>query len=389
MVKFDQVTKIYPDGTKAVDALDLEIEKGECVVFIGPSGCGKTTSLKMINRLEGISGGSISINGTDITEVNPVKLRRNIGYVIQETGLMPHLTVLENIAMVLHLQKWSRARIHRRVDELLEMAGLDPETFKYRLPADMSGGQRQRIGVLRALAAEPDVVLMDEPFGALDPISREHLQGELLELQEKLHKTIIFVTHDIDEALKLGDRIVLMRGGRVEQIGTPDELKNTPKTEFVRDFIGEDQLSKISPDASIGVLVEEAPLKVLPSRPASEVLELMEEVGRETAQVVDKRGVWKGMLILNETKQVARRGGVADEAVHTSRKLRVEDATIRDAAQMLADRELPIPIIDSQKKFLGLITANGIARLTIHRLTRSSQTVVSSNGEQTQGEVSA
>ena len=389
MVKFDQVTKIYPDGTKAVDALDLEIEKGECVVFIGPSGCGKTTSLKMINRLEEISGGTISINGTDITEVNPVKLRRNIGYVIQETGLMPHLTVLENIAMVLHLQKWSRSRIHKRVDELLEMAGLDPETFKYRLPADMSGGQRQRIGVLRALAAEPDVVLMDEPFGALDPISREHLQGELLELQEKLHKTIIFVTHDIDEALKLGDRIVLMRGGRVEQIGSPEELKSTPKNEFVRDFIGEDQLSKISPDASIGVLVEEAPLKVLPSRPAAEVLELMEEAGRETAQVVDKRGMWKGMLILNATKQVARRGGVADEAVHTSRKLRMEEATIRDAAQMLADRELPIPIIDSQGKFLGLITANGIARLTIHRLTRSSQLVSSAAATQTQGEVSA
>src|SRR6056297_2320444 len=369
MVTFEEVTKIYSDGTKAVDSLDLHVQKGECVVFIGPSGCGKTTSLKMINRLEEVSSGRILINGRDIRESNAVKLRRNIGYVIQETGLMPHLTVSENIAMVLHLHKWDKPRIYRRVNELLEMAGLDPDTFKHRLPADMSGGQRQRIGVLRALAVEPDVVLMDEPFGALDSISREHLQGELLELQEKLHKTIIFVTHDIDEALKLGDRIVLMRGGRVEQISTPDELKNSPKNEFVRDFIGEDQLSKISPDASIAVLVEQAPLTVLPSRPASDVLELMEEAGRETAQVVDKRGMWKGMLILNETKQVALRGGVADEEVHTSRKLRIEDATIRDAAQMLADRELPIPIIDSQKKFLGLITANGVARLTIHRLT--------------------
>ncbi len=371
MVRFEQVTKIYADGTKAVDALDLNVEKGECVVFIGPSGCGKTTSLKMINRLEGISSGTISINGTDITQVDPVKLRRNIGYVIQETGLMPHLTVSENIAMVLHLLKWDKARIHRRVNELLEMAGLDPDTFKYRLPADMSGGQRQRIGVLRALAAEPDVVLMDEPFGALDPISREHLQGELLDLQEKLHKTIIFVTHDIDEALKLGDRIVLMRGGRVEQIGTPEELKNVPKNEFVRNFIGDDQLSKISPDASIQQLVEEAPLKVDPRRPAAEVLDLMEEAGRETAQIVNGKGEWKGMVLLNETKKVARRGGSVDEIVHTDRKLRVEDATIRDAAQMLADRELPIPIVDSAKQFHGLITANGVARLTIHRLTRT------------------
>ena len=372
MVTFEEVTKIYSDGTKAVDSLDLHVQKGECVVFIGPSGCGKTTSLKMINRLEEVSSGRILINGKDIRESNAVKLRRNIGYVIQETGLMPHLTVSENIAMVLHLHKWDKPRIYRRVNELLEMAGLEPDTFKYRLPADMSGGQRQRIGVLRALAVEPDVVLMDEPFGALDPISREHLQGELLDLQEKLHKTIIFVTHDIDEALKLGDRIVLMRGGRVEQVGTPEELKNSPKTAFVRDFIGEDQLSKISPDASISPLIENAPLTVQPRMPASEVLELMEEAGYETAQVVTRRGVWNGMVILNEVKKIARRNGPVDEAIRLNRKLKIEDATIRDAAQMLADRELPIPIIDGSNKLLGLITAAGVARLTIHRLTRSA-----------------
>ena len=201
MVEYHNVSKVFEDGTKAVDELSLTVGKGETVVFIGPSGCGKTTTLKMTNRLEECSGGHISIGGEDITTVDPVQLRRGIGYVIQETGLLPHLTVVENIATVPQLLGWPKRRIEERVAELLELAGLPPREFRYRLPSQLSGGQKQRIGVLRALAAEPDVVLMDEPFGALDPITRDRLQGELVELQEKLHKTIIFVTHDMDEEI--------------------------------------------------------------------------------------------------------------------------------------------------------------------------------------------
>ena len=372
MVEYRKVSKTYADGTTAVDGLDLHIERGELVVLIGPSGCGKTTMLKMTNRLADPTDGTIIIDGEDIAGVDPVRLRRGIGYVIQETGLMPHLTVAENIATVPHLLRWERKRIRARVDELLEMAGLDPGIYRYRLPSQLSGGQRQRIGVLRGLAAEPDVVLMDEPFGALDPISREKLQAELLDLQTKLRKTILFVTHDIDEAFKLGDRVALMRRGRIEQLGTPADLQNEPVNEFVRNFIGEDRLANISPDVSVEFLIEEAPLKAAPDDPASGVLEAMEDVGRDTVQIVDRNGVWRGMGFLPDMKRASSDGGTARDAARLHRKLFIDDATVRDAAEMLADQELPIPVLDGKNRLLGLVTDSGIARMTIARLTRRS-----------------
>lgn len=365
------VKKIYEDGTEAVTNLDLEIEKGEFVVLIGPSGCGKTTTLKMVNRLEECSYGKIYLDGQDIMSVDPVTLRRGIGYVIQDTGLMPHMTVAENIGMVPNLLKWNKKRINKRIDELLEMAGLPPEEYKYRFPSQMSGGQRQRIGVLRGLAAEPEVVLMDEPFGALDPISRESLQNELLVLQKELKKTILFVTHDIDEALKLGDKIVLMRKGKIEQVGSPYELQNHPANKFVQNFIGEDRLSQISPDAPVDILVEDAPLMVLPDTNASTVLEQIEDVGRETAQVVDKNGKWIGMVFIPDIKKVAVRGGMVKEAALRHRKLSIEEGNLRKAAEMLSDQDHPIPIIDENQRFKGVITSNGLARLAISRLKRN------------------
>lgn len=370
MVKFENVSKVYPDGTAAVKGLDLEIKKGEFVVFIGPSGCGKTTTLKMINRLAECTSGKIYVNGSDIATVDAVQLRRNIGYVIQETGLMPHITVGENIAVVPQLLKWNKKKIQNRVDDLLIMAGLSPEKYKYRLPSQLSGGQKQRIGVLRGLAAEPDVVLMDEPFGALDPISRENLQNELMDLQKKLKKTIIFVTHDIDEALKLSDRIVLMRHGKVEQIGTPNELQNNPASEFVKNFIGQDRISQISPDDSVEVLVEESAINVLPNFLASAVLEQMEDIGKESAQVVNKNGKWMGMALMSNVKKVSSRGGSIKEALIIDRKLYIEDATLRDAAEMLSAQALPVPVIDNNNRFIGVVTGSGMARLTIDRLKR-------------------
>ncbi|NBF39623.1 MAG: betaine/proline/choline family ABC transporter ATP-binding protein [Spirochaetes bacterium] len=373
MVEYHNVSKVFEDGTKAVDELSLTVGKGETVVFIGPSGCGKTTTLKMTNRLEECSGGHISIDGEDITTVDPVQLRRGIGYVIQETGLLPHLTVVENIATVPQLLGWPKRRIEARVAELLELAGLPPREFRYRLPSQLSGGQKQRIGVLRALAAEPDVVLMDEPFGALDPITRDRLQGELVELQEKLHKTIIFVTHDMDEALKLADRIVLMRRGKVEQIGSPDELQESPANDFVRDFIGEDRLSQITPDMSVEFLVEDAPLVVRPTTAAQEVLDGMEDLGRESAQVCDSRGRWMGMVFLPQAKATAGRGGSARDAMRADRKLRMSEASIQDAAQMLADQSIPIPVLDDENILLGVVSDEGVARMTITRLTRQKR----------------
>ncbi|WP_066174831.1 ABC transporter ATP-binding protein [Bacillus marinisedimentorum] len=239
MISFSGVSKKYPDGTQAINSLDLTIERGEFFVFIGPSGCGKTTTMKMINRLIEPTTGIIAINGNDINSYNIHELRWNIGYVLQEIALFPHMTIAENIAVVPEMKKWSEEKIKNRVDELLEMVGLEPEIFRDRKPAELSGGQQQRIGVIRALAADPDIILMDEPFSALDPISREQLQKDISALQQEIKKTIVFVTHDIDEAMALGDRICLMREGEVVQIDSPQQLILNPASEFVSEFIGE------------------------------------------------------------------------------------------------------------------------------------------------------
>jgi osmoprotectant transport system ATP-binding protein len=238
MIQFDQVEKKYPDGTQAVQQLDLIIKKGEFFILIGPSGCGKTTTLKMINRLIPISDGTLRIDGKKISEFDIHELRWNIGYVLQQIALFPHMTIAENIAVVPEMRKWNRSKISRRVDELLEMVGLDPSVYRNRKPSELSGGQQQRIGVIRALAADPEVILMDEPFSALDPISREKLQDDLLELQRKIQKTIVFVTHDMKEAIKLGDRLCVMKDGKVVQIGTPEEIIEHPANDFVKSFIG-------------------------------------------------------------------------------------------------------------------------------------------------------
>lgn len=238
MIRFENVTKEYPDGTKAVDNLNFTINNGEFFVLIGPSGCGKTTTLKMINRLIELTKGTIYIQEKKVNEYDIHTLRWNIGYVLQQIALFPHMTIAENIATVPELKKWKKAEIHKRTDELMDMVGLDPVQYRNRKPNELSGGQQQRVGVIRALAADPDIILMDEPFSALDPLSREQLQSDLLSLKEKIQKTIIFVTHDMQEAIRLGDRICLMNNGKVVQIDTPEEMIKNPTNDFVRHFIG-------------------------------------------------------------------------------------------------------------------------------------------------------
>ncbi len=238
MIRFENVSKQYPDGTQAVDALNLNIEKGEFFVFIGPSGCGKTTTLKMINRLIDLTEGTLYISDKKISEYDIHELRWNIGYVLQQIALFPHMTIEENISIVPELRKWKKNDIRKRVDELLEMVGLDPDTYRNRKPSELSGGQQQRIGVVRALAADPEIILMDEPFSALDPISREKLQNDILDLQKRIKKTIIFVTHDMQEALKLGDRICVMREGQVVQVAAPQTIIQNPADDFIKEFIG-------------------------------------------------------------------------------------------------------------------------------------------------------
>jgi osmoprotectant transport system ATP-binding protein len=242
VITFDRVSKRY-GRVIAVGELSLEVASGEIVVLAGPSGCGKTTSLTMINRLVEPTSGAISIDGRDTTTMDVNALRRSIGYVIQQVGLFPHQTVAENIATVPRLAGWSRRRVAGRVEELLELVGLPPGDYAERLPAELSGGERQRVGVARALGADPDILLMDEPFGAIDPVTRVRLQNELLRLQKVLHKTIVFVTHDIDEAVRIGDRVALLsQGGVLEQYARPVELLAHPASPFVAEFLGEGRM---------------------------------------------------------------------------------------------------------------------------------------------------
>lgn len=238
MIRFENVSKRFDDGTAAVKSLNLTIRKGELFVLIGPSGSGKTTTLKMINRLIELSHGTIFINEKKVSEYDIHELRWNMGYVLQQIALFPHMSIGANIAVVPEMKKWNKDKIGNRVDELLEMVGLEPHKYKHRKPDELSGGQQQRIGVVRALAADPEIILMDEPFSALDPISREKLQDDILKLQRNIRKTIVFVTHDMQEALKLGDRICIMKDGEIVQVGTPKELIYHPANDFVKEFIG-------------------------------------------------------------------------------------------------------------------------------------------------------
>jgi osmoprotectant transport system ATP-binding protein len=242
VITFEDVTKRYPGGTVAVDGLDLEVPDGKIMVLVGPSGCGKTTTLRMINRLVEPTSGRILLDGSDIAEADPARLRRGIGYVIQQTGLFPHRTIQDNVATVPLLSGWSKRAARARAHELMELVGLDPSAMGRRYPHQLSGGQQQRVGVARALAADPPVLLMDEPFSAVDPIVRASLQDELIRLQDELHKTVVLVTHDVEEAIKVGDLVAVFRpGGHLAQVDTPERLLAEPADDYVRGFVGFDR----------------------------------------------------------------------------------------------------------------------------------------------------
>ncbi|MFY0759613.1 ABC transporter ATP-binding protein [Metabacillus dongyingensis] len=292
MIRFENVSKVYKDGTKAVNALDLTIEKGEFFVFIGPSGCGKTTTMKMINRLIDATAGSVFIDGKNVHDYDIHELRWNIGYVLQQIALFPHMTIEENIAIVPELRKWDADKIRKRTDVLLEMVGLEPDTYRTRKPSELSGGQQQRIGVIRALAADPDIILMDEPFSALDPISREKLQQDMIDLQKRIHKTIVFVTHDMQEALALGDRICVMKDGEVIQVDTPEAIVRDPANEFVKEFIGHRAVTNVLEGSIEGFVrppQETDPLKV-PLSYSADIKEALARLGEEDTIPVERNG---------------------------------------------------------------------------------------------------
>lgn len=291
-IMLQEVTKTYPGQKKsAVGGLTLEIPAGSIVMFVGPSGCGKTTTLKMINRLIEPTSGQIVINGDDVTKMNGDELRRRIGYVIQAGGLFPHMTVATNIGMVPKMLGWSKEKIAARVDELLELVSLDPELYRDRFPKELSGGQQQRVGVARALAADPPVLLMDEPFGAVDPITRQRLQDELLNIQSEVQKTIVCVTHDFDEAVKLGDWIaVFNEGAQLEQYDSPERILANPASEFVENFIGSGAGLKQLTLTRVNEVELEDAVTATPGQRASDVLSQVQGAGAKYAVVLDSRG---------------------------------------------------------------------------------------------------
>ena len=317
MIEILGLVKQYPGAAHpAVDHLTLAVPEGCVCVLIGPSGCGKTTTMRMINRLVEPDAGSIRVGGRDVMRVDPVSLRRSIGYVIQQVGLFPHWTIADNIATVPKLLGWNEGRIAARVDELLELVGMEPATFRARFPRELSGGQKQRVGVARALAADPPVMLMDEPFGALDPISRGRLQDEFLRILRSLRKTIVFVTHDIDEALKVGDRIAILRDGALVQYGAPEAILAHPADAFVESFVGTDRALKrlglIMAEAALEVAGLPAPSLAIPAHAnLRDALSRMLEGGVDSLAVTGVNGVVLGVLTMSA---IRRHTGAGDSA---------------------------------------------------------------------------
>jgi osmoprotectant transport system ATP-binding protein len=359
-LEFREVTKRYPGGTEpAVDGLSLEVPAGEICVLVGPSGCGKTTAMRMVNRMIDITSGDILLGGRSVRERKPEELRRHIGYVIQQVGLFPHRTVGDNVATVPRLLGWDKGRVAARVDELLDLVGLDPHAMRGRYPAQLSGGQRQRVGVARALAVDPPVMLMDEPFGAIDPINRERLQNEFLRLQAELRKTIVFVTHDIDEAIKMGDRIAVMQvGGRLAQYAPPAELLMAPASEFVEDFVGSDRaLKRLALQRVRDIdLWSVATCRV--GEPTADVRRRLEDADLDIPLLVDDRQRPVGWL--SERALLGER--VREELRSRADPIVELDDILRDAlSDLLAAESLYGPVVDADGRTVGVLSIQVIS----------------------------
>jgi osmoprotectant transport system ATP-binding protein len=355
MIRLEDLTKRYPGQPEpAVDDVNMDIPEGEIIVLVGPSGCGKTTTLKMINRLIEPSSGRIILEGEDVTDVDPDALRRRIGYVIQQIGLFPHRTIADNIATVPRLLGWDRRRIAERVDELLTMVGMEPKTFRGRYPKELSGGQRQRAGVARAMGADPPVLLMDEPFGAIDPITRERLQNEFLRLQADIRKTIVFVTHDIDEAVKMGDRIAIFGDDhRIAQFDTPETILTAPANDFVREFIG------------VGAAVKRLHLSRVADIRLGDWPTASAAADRETLRRLVDESPRPWVLVLDEQQRPVRWvGAEASEAGDGEGVTATVDqaSTLYEALdQMLSSRVFAAPVVDEDGIYRGVVDVDALA----------------------------
>ena len=357
MIRLEKVTKIYPDGTEAVREVSFEVEKGELCVLLGPSGCGKTTTMKMINRLISATSGKIYIDGMDNTSIDENELRRNIGYAIQDLGLFPHMTVGENIGTVPVLKGWPKVKRRKRAKELLELLRMDPDGFIDKYPRELSGGQRQRVGVARALGGDPPILLMDEPFGAIDPITRVDLQNEFLKIQQELQKTIIFVTHDIYEAIKMGEKIALMKEGQLVQYAQPADLLFRPKDEFVADFVGADRALKGLQLIRAKEVMWRSPPTAKPKEEVKAARERMEGDGIDWLAVVDDEGRFTGWVVSSDLE----RGQKVKEIMSASAITATRNAVLSEALSLMLTSGLNVlAIVDRYNRLEGVLTFEAI-----------------------------
>jgi osmoprotectant transport system ATP-binding protein len=357
MISLDHVTKEYP-GKTAVDELTLNIEDGEFCVLIGPSGCGKSTTLRMINRLIPVSGGVITIDGEDINAYRPEELRRRIGYSIQSVGLFPHMTVAQNIGVVPRLMDWEAQRTMKRTDQLLDLLNLDPGAYRDKYPRQLSGGEAQRVGVARALAADPAILLMDEPFGAIDPITRESLQTEFARIQNELKKTIVFVTHDIDEAIRLATRIVVLKDGKLVQHDTPENIMTNPAGRFVTEFIGTDRALKRLSRLPAGNYIKKAP-GVRESAPLQSVAGLVAE--HRYLWVLGSDNTVLGWLDVNSVKSGGPTAGLAMTVLDFRTSAIAADSTLKEALSRMVQQGIrSAPVVDLKGVLLGEIRMEDI-----------------------------
>ncbi len=361
MIQLKNIEKVYEGGFRALKDINLTFESGKINVLIGPSGCGKTTTMKMLNRLVEFTSGEITIDGEDIMQVNPITLRRKMGFVIQNIGLFPHMTIYNNVATVPKLLKWDKEKIRKRVVELLEMVDLDPETYMDRYPAQLSGGQQQRIGVIRALAAEPSTILMDEPFSALDPISREQLQDELLRLQTEIKKTIIFVTHDMDEAIKIADNIILMKDGVIVQQGSPQEILDNPANDFVIDFIGERRLGIDRQLPNLEVFVSKEFASTTDDAPVEIAIEKMVSNELSEISVVKEDGIYVGQLSLYDA--LLHKEKSLMEILDKSAMTIMETEDVASILSRVQEIKRTIPVLSKDGNLKGVLDSNKLFKM--------------------------
>ncbi|MEO2542817.1 betaine/proline/choline family ABC transporter ATP-binding protein [Enterococcus faecalis] len=386
LIEFQHVSKFYKGGKVAVDDINLSFDKGEFICFIGTSGSGKTTSMRMLNRMTDPSKGKILIDGQDIQKINPVELRRQIGYVIQNIGLMPHMTIRENIVLVPKLLKVPVEERNKIAEKMIDLVEL-PREMLDRYPNELSGGQQQRIGVVRALAANQDIILMDEPFGALDPITRDSLQDLVKDLQERLGKTIVFVTHDMDEALKLANKIAIMSEGKVIQFDTPDNILRHPANEFVEELIGEDRLLQAKPDfTTVDEVMLNSAITITPEKSLQEAIKLMREKRVDTLLVVDNSNVLKGFIDVETLDQQRGKASSVGDILNKDVFFVQKTALLRDALQRILKRGLKyVPVVDEQKRVVGVLTRASLVDI-VYDVIWGDETTISEAVEAKQSE---